>query len=77
MLKSTLIAKCLHQNSLISDMQTGEAAVQRIFIEYFHGHSFDKWNTQLPEAVIQHFLKASLNADTIRVDSFIKDLWNH
>lgn len=77
MLKSTLIAKCLHQNSMISDVQTGEAAVKSIFTEYFPGHNFTKWNTHLPDSIVEHFLQASRNAGTIHVDSFIKDLWNH
>lgn len=77
MLKSTLIAKCLHQTSLISDVKTGEAAVQSIFDEYFPGHSYATWNTQLSESIVQHFLQVSHDADTIRVDSFIKDLWKY
>lgn len=76
MLKSTLIAKCLHQCRLISDVPTGEAAVKSIFEEYFPGYSFTKWNTKLPEHTSDHFLKISAGAGTIRVDSFIKDLWD-
>lgn len=75
-LKSTLIAKCLHQCDLVSDVPSGEAAVESIFREYFPDQSFKKWNSPLPDSVINHFLKASQNAGTIRVDSFIKDLWN-
>lgn len=77
MLKSTLIAKCLYQNSLISNVETGESAVQSIFEEYFPGHNFSKWNTDLHKEISNHFLKISKGAGTIRVDSFIKDLWNH
>ncbi|CAM8681631.1 hypothetical protein LECLMA074M_21965 [Leclercia sp. M-A074-M] len=76
MLKSTLIATCLHQNSLIPDVPTGEAAVKRIFTEYYPGRDFKKWNTQLPDHIVERFLQASRNANTIRVDSFIRDLWN-
>lgn len=77
MFKSTLIAKCLYQNSLVSSVEIGESAVQSIFEEYFPGHNFNKWNTDLPKAISDHFLKISKGAGTIRVDSFIKDLWNH
>ncbi|CDG13198.1 hypothetical protein ACR0WR_005536 [Serratia marcescens] len=76
MLKSTLIAKCLHQCDLISDVPTGEAAVESIFDEYFPGHSYKKWNTELSDETVSYFLRASRNADTIHVDSFIKDLWS-
>ncbi|HBO25089.1 MAG TPA: hypothetical protein DD649_19710 [Providencia sp.] len=76
MLKSKLIAKCLFQCNMISDVQNGEYAVQNIFIEYFPDHSFDKWNSNLPDNVVNHFLEASKGSTTIHVDSFIKDLWD-
>ncbi|WP_150143413.1 hypothetical protein [Enterobacter bugandensis] len=76
MLKATLIAKCLYQNSMISDISTGETAVESIFTEYFPGHNFKKWNTTIPNEAASHFLRASMGAGTIRVDSFIKDLWH-
>ncbi|HAV2256359.1 TPA: hypothetical protein MC467_004964 [Klebsiella pneumoniae] len=75
MLKSTLIAKCLHQNNMISDVPTGESAVESIFGEYFPGHSYKKWNTHVPDETVNHLLSAARGAGTIRVDSFIKDLW--
>ncbi|HDC4427979.1 TPA: hypothetical protein O8L76_002093 [Enterobacter asburiae] len=76
MLKATLIAKCLYQNSMISDIPAGEAAVETIFTEYFPGHSFKKWNTEISDEAVSHFLRASMGVGTIRVDSFIKDLWH-
>ena len=76
MLKSTLIATCLHQNSLIPDVPTGEAAVKRIFTDHYPGRDFKQWNTHLPDHIVERFLQASRNASTIRVDSFIRDLWN-
>lgn len=76
MLKSTLIAKCLHQCGLISDVPTGEAAVESIFGAYFPGYSYKKWNTSLSDQAVEQFLKASKNSTRIRVDSFIKDLWH-
>lgn len=75
MLKSTLIAQCLHQCGMISDVPTGEAAVESIFGEYFPGHGYKKWNTQLTDEAANHFLNISRGSSTIRVDSFIKDLW--
>ncbi|WP_032239883.1 hypothetical protein, partial [Escherichia coli] len=51
MLKSTLIAKCLYQNRMVSSISIGESAVKSIFEEYFSGHDFNKWNTKLPPAV--------------------------
>ncbi len=76
MLKSTLIAKCLYQCNMISDIKGGEYSVQSIFNEYFPKYSYDKWNTNLPDNVVEYFLKASKGSTTIRVDSFIKDLWD-
>lgn len=76
MLKSTLIAKCLYQCNMIADINGGEHAVQSIFVEYFPKHSFDKWNTRLPDNVVNRFLEASKGSTTIHVDSFIKDLWD-
>ncbi|MBD2786310.1 hypothetical protein ID858_15145 [Xenorhabdus sp. DI] len=76
MLKSTLIAKCLLQCYLIQDLATGEGAVESIFEEYFPRHSFSKWNTHLPDNVVSFYLRVSEGSDTIRVDSFIEDLWD-
>nr|WP_071789550.1 hypothetical protein [Photorhabdus temperata] len=76
MLKSTLIAKCLLQCRMIPNLGTGENAVESIFREYFPHHSFSKWNTHLPDNVVNFYLKASNGSNTIRVDSFIKELWD-
>ncbi|UWS30800.1 hypothetical protein [Erwinia pyrifoliae] len=76
MLKSTLIAQCLYQCKLISNIKHGEFRVEEIFTEYFPGYRFEKWNTHIPENVITYYLKESKAADTIRVDSFIKELWD-
>ncbi|EJH6507146.1 hypothetical protein NFY79_005369, partial [Escherichia coli] len=51
-------------------------AVKSIFEEYFPGHDFNKWNTKLPPAVSTRILKATERASTIRVNYFIKDLWD-
>ncbi|MDT8661037.1 hypothetical protein [Escherichia coli] len=76
MLKSTLIAKCLYQNRMVSGISIGESAVKSIFEEHFTGHDFNKWNTKLPPAVSTRILKATERASTIRVNYFIKDLWD-
>ncbi|CAG9417818.1 hypothetical protein M5X66_09785 [Providencia sp. PROV188] len=76
MLKSTLISKCLYQCNMITDVKGGEYAVQSIFTEYFPKHSFDKWNTELSDDVANRFLDLSKGSSQIRVDSFIKDLWD-
>lgn len=76
MLKSTLIAKCLYQCNMITDVKGGEHAVQSIFVEYFPKHSFEKRNTKLSDNVVNHFLEASKGSSTIHVDSFIQDLWD-
>lgn len=76
MLKSTLIATCLYQSRLISDIPTGELAVKNIFDEYFPRYSFDLWNNNLSIDVVNHYLKTAKGASTIRVNLFIEDLWD-
>ena len=76
MLKSTLIAKCLYQCSMIPDISTGEAAVESIFSEYFPKHNYKIWNTNISDETVKFFLKASSNSSQIRVNLFIEDLWN-
>lgn len=76
MLKSTLIAKCLYQCSMIPDISTGEAAVESIFSEYFPKHNYKNWNTHISDETVKFFLKASSNSSQIRVNLFIEDLWN-
>lgn len=77
MLKSTLIAKCLTRCGMLPDIAAGETAVRDIFEEYFPRHSFEKWNTHLDDDVIQHYLEASREAGTIKVNFFIEDLWDY
>lgn len=76
MLKSTLIAKCLYQCRMIPDIPTGEAAVESIFSEYFPEHRYKNWNTQISEETANYFLELSSNSGQIRVNLFIKDLWD-
>ncbi len=76
MLKSTLIATCLSRCGMIPDTSVGEVAVHEIFEKYFPRHSFKEWNTSLTDDVVQHFLDASKDAGTIRVNFFIEDLWD-
>jgi len=76
MLKSTLIAQCLFQCKLVTDIKHAEFKIEEIFSEYFPDDRFEKWNTELPENVIAHYLKESKGAHIIRVDSFIEELWD-
>lgn len=57
MLKSTLIAKCLYQCSMIPDISTGEAAVESIFSEYFPKHNYKNWNTHISDETVKFFLR--------------------
>ena len=52
MRKSTLIATCLLNSSMASDLATAAHQVQQIFAACYPSDSFAAWNTDIPDEII-------------------------
>lgn len=74
--KQELIARCLVEAKMIDDISTAKNTVESIFAEYYPSYSFREWNTDLYDEAINYYIKMSRTASSIRVDSFIRDLWD-
>ena len=56
MKKSTIIATCLVNSSMICSLEDAEYAVQKIFKEEFLALSLEVWNADFPENVAKHII---------------------
>lgn len=74
MRKSTVIAKCLLNSSMISDEDAGERIVREYFPEALPGQEFALWNCDLPDEVAKGIIKNVGCAMEIRVILMIREL---
>jgi len=72
--KSTVIAQCLLNSSMVASLQQGEEVVQEIFDENFEGQNFSKWNTQIADKTGHSIIQGLGRAMCINVKLFIADL---
>lgn len=74
MYRSTLIAKCLLNSSIVTSLAAGEKIVQSVFEEDFEGQDFSKWNTPVDARLGQSIVEGVGRAKQINVRQFIADL---
>ena len=74
MKKSTLIATCLLNSSMVTSLDVGEQIVRRVFDESFHGQDFSKWDTSLSATTAKAIITGVGRAMRINVRAFIADL---
>lgn len=74
MYKSTVIAQCLLNSSIVKSLQMGEKVVQEVFAEYFDGQNFSKWNTQITDKSGQLIIQGAGRSMRINVKLFISNL---
>ena len=74
MQKSTLIANCLLNSSMVTSLAAGEKIVQSVFDEYFEGQDFAKWNTSIADGIARSIIDGVGRAKQINVRQFIADL---
>jgi len=75
MRKSTLIATCLLNSSMASDLATAAHQVQQIFAACYPSDSFAAWNTDIPDETAQRMIASVGRAQRINVEKAIADLW--
>ena len=75
MSKSTLIATCLVNSSMIAGLPEGERALRVVFAETFPDDDFDVWNERVDATTATTIIGAVGRAMRIHVDRFIADLW--
>ncbi len=74
MQKSTLIATCLFNSSMVTNLDVGERIVRHVFDDNFKGIDFAQWNVSLPVKTAQSIIAGVGRAMRIDVRKFIADL---
>ncbi len=74
MRKVDVIAKCLVQSSLATDLKAGRELVRAVFDKSFADKSYAKWNSVVDENVAASILRSVGKAKAINIEKFITDL---
>ena len=75
MRKSTIIASCLVNSSMISRLEDAESTVRQVFQEEFSGSRFSEWDQEIADQVAMQIIGNVGRASQINVKRFIEDLW--
>ena len=74
MRKADVIAQCLLQSSMASNLKSGRESVRKVFENSFPDKSFSKWNGVLEINVANSIIRSVGKAKSINVEKFIADL---
>ena len=74
MRKADVIAKCLVQSGLASDMKAGREAVRSAYENTADAKSFSKWNTVIDDNVANSIIRSVGKSKAISIEKFITDL---
>lgn len=74
MKKSTVIATCLVNSSMINRLEDAENAVRQVFLDEFPESNFAQWNREIDDQVAEQIIKNVGRASQINVRKFIEDL---
>ena len=74
MRKADVIAQCLFQSALASDIKAGRERVRSVFETSFPEKSFSKWNGAVEVNVANSIIRSVGKAQAINVEKFIADL---
>ena len=72
--KSTVIATCLVNSSMIRTLEEAEATVRSIFIEERPMADFSKWNCDVNDKTAENIISSIGRAGRINVAKFISDI---
>jgi hypothetical protein len=72
--RSTIIANCLLNSSMVKRLEDGEQAVRNVFHEEFPDERFEEWNREVSQSVADHVINTVGRASRINVGKFIDDL---
>ncbi|WP_166820024.1 hypothetical protein [Thalassoroseus pseudoceratinae] len=74
MKRSTIIATCLLNSSMVTRLEDGEWRVQQVFEDEFPNEDFRQWDREVSDATADQIVKTVGRAGRINVASFIDDL---
>ena len=74
MQKSTLIATCLVNSSMVTSLDVGERIVREVFEESFNGTAVSQWDVALPAKTTKSIIDGVGRTMRIDVRKFIADL---
>ncbi|WP_367680754.1 DNA-binding protein [Candidatus Fukatsuia anoeciicola] len=75
--KVSIIAKCLVNTKIFTEMATAELLIKKIFNDSYSEHSFDEWNTKVSELSANRIIAQVATASKVRVRNLIQELWYH
>ena len=74
MRKSTIIATCLLNSSMVNRLEEGEASVRQIFLNERPSADYRLWNSEINDDAAKDIIKTVGRASRINVAKFINDL---
>lgn len=74
MRKADVIAQCLLQSSMVTDLAAGRLVVKNVFESSYPDKSYSSWNKSVEENVSASIIRSIGRAKTINVEKFIADL---
>jgi hypothetical protein len=74
MRKADVIAKCLVQSSLATDLKAGREAVRAVFEKSFEDKVYSKWNSVVEDNVANSVIRSVGKSKAIDIEKFITDL---
>ena len=74
MKRSTIIANCLLNSSMVTRLEDGEEAVRNVFNAEFPDERFEDWNREVNQSAADDVINTVGRACRINVAKFIDDL---
>lgn len=74
MKKSTVIATCLVNSSILNRLEDAEHLVKQVFLKRFPMQNFQKWNSEINERTAEGIIRNVGRAMRLDVKKFIEDL---
>jgi hypothetical protein len=76
MKRSTIIATCLVNSSIVNRIEDAEHLVRSVFIREFPSDDFNYWNCDINDDTAQNIMRNVGRASRINVKAFIDELRN-
>jgi len=74
MRKSTVIATCLVNSSIVNRLEDAEHLVKQVFADEFPLENFHQWNREMDENTAKNIIRNVGRVMRINVKQFVEDL---
>ena len=76
MKRSDVLAKCLDNTGCGLSEKDIHALIQQTFSEEYPNKNYEDWDIPLSDNTAEHIIKTVGRAQWIKIDLFIRDLWD-